>query len=737
MVAWDGLTPSSQAAISHSDCEHGAMNTSTTPGSISQKAPLPTARLLAFVALALACLTFSASARAETGVIGTYDFPRLDPCGQFYCPQDSPGSFEHGNSVAVNGSGAGGAAPGDFYIGDPGTLESGPRVQQFSSAGEFKRMWGLDVVATGPGNSNETQAVRVSAAAGAYTLSFGANTTAPIAFNASAANVQVALNALGVISVNVAGGPGSEDGSSPYLITFTGTSGGTNQPLLKADDSALSGTGAEVSVYTTVVGDTGFEVCIPDEGDVCKRGTSGFLYDAVLGGALNGAQDLAIDQTSGDVYVLGAERVNQFSATGDFIRAWGHDVVASGPDDSDFDAQVEVTVKATGGSFTLTFPNVADVAQTTTNIPYNASAATVQAALNSLSSIGGRGGRVTVTGGPGDAGGSSPYVIAFGGLLGGDAPGELLASGAGLAGTVESETVARGGASEVCEAADACKFGLEAGTADGIGIRVAIAPSSAPNARDVLIASPSGQRVQEFSGAGAFIRMFGWDVDATDPTTGFEVCTAASGHVCKEGSSGTGLGQFASTNGSTLRSVGEDSSGVIYTAEDSGVGFSPLPGMRVQKFSPLGSGLTPSFFGTDEVQAVTVKAGAGQFRLGAFEREGTKATGTVTEGSATVTGISVSKGAFVVGQPINGSYAVGTFKADTTIIAVGAASLTLSQPAERVFGGGTQVADLDSTHLRTTADLSANASAAEVETALNALPTIAATGAGKRDRWAR
>jgi hypothetical protein len=63
-------------------------------------------------------------------------------------------------------------------------------------------------------------------------------------------------------------------------------------------------------------------------------------------------------------------------------------------------------VKATGGSFKLTYTG-----QTTAAIKWNASAAEVLAALLALSNL--DTGDVTVTGGPGDEGGTTPYIFTF------------------------------------------------------------------------------------------------------------------------------------------------------------------------------------------------------------------------------------------------------------------------------------------------------------------------------------
>jgi hypothetical protein len=62
--------------------------------------------------------------------------------------------------------------------------------------------------------------------------------------------------------------------------------------------------------------------------------------------------------SAGDLYAVdrGNNRIEQFSATGKFIRAWGYDVVASGQHNSSANEGQTVTVPGTvtGGTFTLT-----------------------------------------------------------------------------------------------------------------------------------------------------------------------------------------------------------------------------------------------------------------------------------------------------------------------------------------------------------------------------------------------
>lgn len=84
-----------------------------------------------------------------------------------------------------------------------------------------------------------------------------------------------------------------------------------------------------------------------------------------------------------------------------------------------------ITGTPTGGTFTLTYAS-----KTTTAIPYNATAATVQTALEALESV--APGDVVVTGGPGPG---TPYTFTFGGnLANADLP-QMTAAGSFTGGT--------------------------------------------------------------------------------------------------------------------------------------------------------------------------------------------------------------------------------------------------------------------------------------------------------------
>jgi hypothetical protein len=153
-----------------------------------------------------------------------------------------PGQFKNPSAVALDGA-------GNVYVFDRGNIS----VLEFSSAGAFLRAFGGDVVGHGPDDStnDEVQTVTVAASGGTFKLSFeapfgggGTAQTAALPHNASAAEVQSALNGLASIggisgSVAVTGGPGDPTGSNPYVVTFEGNLGGDDVPPLQIDSDAL------------------------------------------------------------------------------------------------------------------------------------------------------------------------------------------------------------------------------------------------------------------------------------------------------------------------------------------------------------------------------------------------------------------------------------------------------------------------------------------------------------------
>ena len=329
-------------------------------------------------------------------------------------------------------------------------------------------------------------------------------------------------------------------------------------------------------------GGTEYEICTVAAN--CKAAA----VSTGLGGEMSTPQGIAVNQVTGDVYLTeqGNIRVQEFTATGGFVRAWGQDVVQTGkPENSVATAAKQtLTVDASAGAYKLSFQGAS-----TGDLAFNATAATVQSALQGLSSIGA--GNATVTGGPGAAGGGTPYVITFAGTLV-NSPQPTIATSAGstpLSGGAASATVitTTPGATgfEICAVAANCKTGVTGTTAGAFGNafigQPSIAPAGAPNAGNVLVADPVNQRMQEFSPSGAFERAFGSDVVAAGPSnagTAFEVCKASAFDVCKSATNT----QFTSA---LVRAV-EDAAGNLYTLEPTGT-------FRVQKFTLPANVVTP------------------------------------------------------------------------------------------------------------------------------------------------
>lgn len=70
-----------------------------------------------------------------------------------------------------------------------------------------------------------------------------------------------------------------------------------------------------------------------------------------------------------------------------------------------------------------------------------------------------------------------------------------------------------------------------------------------PSSGDVYVGDPNNHRVEKFSASGNFILMFGKDVNKTKVEANSteaerDVCTAASGDICQQGTEGTGPGAF-------------------------------------------------------------------------------------------------------------------------------------------------------------------------------------------------
>jgi len=112
--------------------------------------------------------------------------------------------------------------------------------------------------ATGSGSPvNEVQTVTLTGtpSGGTFTLTYDGQTTGTIAYNASAATVTNALEALSNIGSGDVAVTGSAGG--PWTVTFTGALAGTNVPQMTADGSSLTGGSGETLNVTTEVASAG------------------------------------------------------------------------------------------------------------------------------------------------------------------------------------------------------------------------------------------------------------------------------------------------------------------------------------------------------------------------------------------------------------------------------------------------------------------------------------------------
>jgi hypothetical protein len=432
----------------------------------------------------------------------------------------------------------------------------------------------------------------------------------------------------------------------------------------------------------------------------------------------------------GEVYVVdsGNNRIAEFSASGAFVRAFGYDVVAAGPDNTGVNQQQTLSVDATGGTFTLettrrTFItptpgsnvitgiyapaaafHVGDVVsgggvpdgttitavgpdsltlsanmtnngtefragETTAPIPHDATAAELQAALESLPAIGA--GNVAVSDGPG-----ASLTIEYTGALGrndvfhvksgsGEQGGVITADSTALSGGGHTATLATtvpGGGYEVCEGSSpgsACKAAPYCGRVESApeACEEASAAGSLNQPNGVAIDQATGNvyvtdtnvnpfvsnnRVNVYSADGAFEGAFGWNVNATSPEEKLQFCTTATG--CQSGSAGGGAGQLAPSTRS-LPAV-DPSNGHLYVPtgsnnridefapainpakEVTGVSFVKAFGYDVVESGP--DNVTP----VNEVQTLSIPAGVtGKFTL---SFEGSKATLPSSAGNTTI-----------------------------------------------------------------------------------------------------
>lgn len=146
------------------------------------------------------------------------------------------------------------------------------------------------VVPTYPG-TNEVQTVTITGTptGGTFTLTFAGQTTAAIAFNASAANVVSALEALSNIDAGDVSATGGALPGAAVVVTFAGRYAGINVPVMTGDGALLTGGTPVLTITTTTAGGGGTGVGATGLTDIyaVRFGLDGFHGVAVPGNLIN------------------------------------------------------------------------------------------------------------------------------------------------------------------------------------------------------------------------------------------------------------------------------------------------------------------------------------------------------------------------------------------------------------------------------------------------------------------
>lgn len=100
--------------------------------------------------------------------------------------------------------------------------------------------------------ADEVQSITIDATGGTYTLTFDGQTTAAIAFDATAQDVEDALVALSNINLGEVSVSGVDGG--PYLVSFIGALGAQDVAEMTSNAAGLTGGGSTATVATVTAG---------------------------------------------------------------------------------------------------------------------------------------------------------------------------------------------------------------------------------------------------------------------------------------------------------------------------------------------------------------------------------------------------------------------------------------------------------------------------------------------------
>lgn len=307
------------------------------------------------------------------------------------------------------------------------------------------------------GTNAQQQFLIPKSAAGTFAITFGDQTTSPIAVGATATAVRTALEALSNIgsgNCSVTSAATADGNDDLYIVHFTGTLAArivaelivdltSTRPIIRTiQQGSTSGTVVQNEIQTIEIGAAGsvgetFTLTL-DGQTTLAIGSPPLSTDDISSdirnriSALSNVRDVTcVKHPTRQLYTVewidyegSAPQVqltaSNYSASGSKTYRIA---IANTPGVSGHNEVQRIAIEgtATGGTFTLTYAG-----QTTSGIAFNASTAAVTSALEALSNIGV--GDVTVTGSPGT------WLVEFTGTLaGGDRP--LMTAASSLTGT--------------------------------------------------------------------------------------------------------------------------------------------------------------------------------------------------------------------------------------------------------------------------------------------------------------
>ncbi len=383
-------------------------------------------------------------------------------------------SYEEGRPPGILYAADGSSRPEELGIGhifaQPVSLLPEIEAQSVSGAGESSALLEAEINPNGEDTSyafqylseaayqanepNERQAVTVSATGGTFTLGFGGQETGGTAkgnLAAGSTTVESLITAEGKGNLSAATGTGTITAGSTEVKALATTTGAFAVGQTLASTGSISG-GIKIIAVTATTLTLSKPAKASAAGVALKAGATEItglsttfgrfvVGQPIAGSGLPPATTiLAVSPTS-----LTLSEPVETNATGVALNSGGPLPLAVGQQISGPGIPVGATItEAAKGTLTLSHAASASTtgAALRAGIPFDATAGGVGRALRSLSSIGGVGGSVQVTGGPGDEAGSSPYEIVFTGTLENRDLPELSSDSSDLSGGAASATLA-------------------------------------------------------------------------------------------------------------------------------------------------------------------------------------------------------------------------------------------------------------------------------------------------------